>query len=104
MEVIFHTHHATISDDLRDRAERTVRKLAERVSRPVDAIIRFEQDGSLRHVELELRSSRRGRPLIARGCERAFGPALAEAAARMEGQLMRGKRTPKSRAAEAPRP
>jgi ribosome-associated translation inhibitor RaiA len=103
MEVIFHTHHANISDELRHRAERTVRKLAERVSRPVDAIIRFEQDGALRHVELELRASRR-RPLIARGCERAFGPALAEAAARMEGQLMRGKRTPKSRAQEAPRP
>jgi ribosome-associated translation inhibitor RaiA len=103
MEVIFHTHHATISDALRHRAERTVRKLAERMSRPVDAIIRFEQDGPLRHVELELRAPRR-RPLIARGCERNFGPALTEAATRMEGQLTRGKRVPRSRNTEARRP
>lgn len=99
MDIIVHAHHAVLSDTLRGRAERTLLRLAARVRRPVDATIRFAQDGPLRRVEIELRPARR-RPLIAAGQSRQFGPALADAAGRMATQLGRVKRTRKSRAPE----
>ncbi|HWG54144.1 MAG TPA: HPF/RaiA family ribosome-associated protein [Gemmatimonadaceae bacterium] len=102
MEIIFHAHHAVMSDTLRGRAERTVRKLAARMKRPVDATIRFAQDGPFRRVEIELRPARR-RPIIAAGEGRTFGPALADAAGRMATQLTRVKRTPKARGAPVDR-
>ena len=97
MEIIFHAHHAVISDHMRQRAERLVRKLASRLPRPVDAIVRFEQDNPVRRVEIVLHAPRR-RPLVAEGSARNYGPALSQAATRMEAQLKRVKRTPKARA------
>jgi len=102
MNIIFHAHHAVMSDTLRGRAERMLLKLAARVKRPVDATIRFAQDGPFRRVEIELRPARR-RPLIAAGQSRQFEPALADAAGRMATQLTRVKRTRKTRGAEAVR-
>jgi ribosome-associated translation inhibitor RaiA len=102
VEIIFHAHHAVISNGMRERAFRALHKLAGRVRRPVDAIVRFEQDGPVRRVEIVLHAPRR-RSLVAQGYNRTYGPALAEAVARMEAQLNRVKRTPKSRGAEAAR-
>jgi len=92
VDIIFHAHHAVISDGMQRRAERVLRRLAERLRKPVDAVVRFEQDGSMRRLEIVLRAPRR-RPLVAEGFSRSFGPALAEAAARMESQIRRRKRT-----------
>lgn len=100
MEITLHAHHAVMSDQLRARAERMVRKLAERIRRPVDATIRFTQDGPMRRVEIVLHPARR-RPIVAAGQGRTYGPALAEAAERMETQLTRVKRTARARAAAA---
>jgi ribosome-associated translation inhibitor RaiA len=97
VEIIFHGHHAVMSDHMRSRAERVVRKLASRLSRPVDAIVRFERDGPTRRIELVLHAPR-GRRLVAEGYGRTYGPALGEAAARLQAQLNHVKRTPKSRA------
>ena len=97
MEIIFHAHHAVISDHMRQRAERLVRKLAGRLRRPVDAIVRFEQDSPVRRVEIVLHAARR-KSLVAEGSARNYGPALSQAATRMEAQLKRIKRTPKARA------
>ena len=97
MEIIFHAHHAVISDHMRQRAERLIRKLAGRLSRPVDAVVRFEQDNPVRRVEIVLHAPR-CRRLVAEGSARNYGPALSQAAARMEAQLKRVKRTPKARA------
>lgn len=96
MEIIFHAHHAVISDRMRARAERAVHKLAGRLRRPVDAIVRFEQDGPMHRVEIMLHAPRR-RALVAMARHRTFGPALAEAAARLETQLQRVKRSRKAR-------
>lgn len=96
MEIIFHAHHAVISPNIRKRAEHAVIKLAERVRRPVDAIVRLEQDGPIRRVEIVLHAPRR-RPLVAEGFNRNYGPALQEAVGRMEAQLARLKRTAKVR-------
>ncbi len=103
MEVIFHSHNAVISDRLRSRAESKVRKLGTRVSRAVDAVVRFEQDGPTRHVEIVLHASPRRR-VVSNGYARRYGPALAEAVSKLETQLSRSKRTPKARARAIARP
>ena len=97
MQIMFHTHHAEVSDHMRRRAEQTLRKVARRAARPVDAAIRFQQDGALRRVELTLHTSS-GRRYMARSEDRYFGPALATAARRLAMQLDHKKRTPKARA------
>lgn len=96
MEIVFFTHHAAISDRMRRRAEQSLRKAARRARRPVDAVIRFEQDGPSRRVELVLHTAN-GRRYIARSEGRYFGPALSDASRRLTMQLDHGKRTPKAR-------
>lgn len=97
MEIVFYTHHATISDRMRREAERALRKAARRAKRPVDAVIRFKQDGPTRCVELVLHTAR-GRRYVARSEARYFGPAIADASRRLAMQLDHSKRTPKARA------
>jgi ribosome-associated translation inhibitor RaiA len=97
VEIIFHAHNAVISERLRERSEHAIQKLASRMSRVVDAIVRFEQDGPTRRVEVVLHAPRRS-PLVAEGQARYYGPALSQALARIEAQLIRRKRTPKTRA------
>ena len=102
MEIIFHSHRAAVSDNMRLRAERAVRKLGARVKRPVDAVVRFEQDGPTRRVEIVLHAPGK-RSLVSEGAGRHFGPALADAAARLQARLGRLKRTPRARARDAAR-
>jgi ribosome-associated translation inhibitor RaiA len=96
MEIVFHTHHALVTDRMRRRAEEAVRKVARRARRPVDAVIRFQLDGPSRCVELVLHTSS-GKRYVASSEARYFGPALAEAARRLTMQLDHTKRTPKAR-------
>ena len=102
MEIIFHAHHAVISDTMRLRAERAVRKISRRLAHAVDAVIRFEQDGPTRRVEIVLHAPRQ-RDLIAEGRSRYYGPALKEATTRLLTQTNRVKRTPKTRGRELAR-
>ena len=103
MDVIFHAHNAVISERLRSRAEAIIHKLEMRSARPVRAVVRFEQDGPTRRVEIVMHSSRR-RPLISNGYARTYGPALSEAIHNLRAQLARSKRTRKARARSGPRP
>jgi ribosome-associated translation inhibitor RaiA len=96
VQILFQAHHAVISDHMRARAERTVRKLARKLKRAVDAIVRFETDGKTRVVELIFNAPGK-RSVVAKGQSRHYGPALAEAATRMDAQLSRLKRTPAER-------
>ena len=86
MEIIFHTHHAAVSDRMRKRAEAAVRRAAQRMARAVDGIIRFEQDGPVKRVEIVLHAPRQ-RNLIARGEGRYFGPAFSGAMDRLMAQI-----------------
>ena len=95
MDVIFHSHNAVISERLRSRAESIIHKLETRATRPIRAVIRFEQDGPTRRVEIVMHASRR-RPLISNGYARTYGPALSEAVHNLQAQLARTKRTRKS--------
>jgi ribosome-associated translation inhibitor RaiA len=100
MDVIFHAHHAIVSERLRLRAQRAVERVASRMKRTVDAVVRFEGDGRTRRVEIVLHAPRHRR-LIAEGNSRFFGPALGEAIIRLEAQTRHRKRTPKARARAA---
>jgi ribosome-associated translation inhibitor RaiA len=91
MQIIFHSHHASVSDRLRLRAEHGVRKLATRLGGTVDAVIRFEGDGSTRRVEIVMHASRRRR-LVAGGEGRYLGPALSEAIDGLRDQIDRARR------------
>ncbi len=86
MEIIFHEHHANISERMRTRAEVAVRRAAMRLSRAVDAIIRFEQDGRVKRVEIVLHAPRQ-RKLIARGEGSYYGPALTTAVDKLLNQI-----------------
>jgi ribosome-associated translation inhibitor RaiA len=97
MEIVFHNHDAPISDRMRRRAELLVEKVARRAQRPVDSVVRFQQDGAIRRVELVLHTAS-GRRFVANAEGRFFGNALTEAARRLSTQLDHTKRTPKARA------
>ena len=86
MEIIFHAHHATISDSMRKRAEAGVRGLGRRIGRAVDAVIRFEQDGPMKRVEIVLHIPPK-RDIVARAESRYFGLALTECLARASAQI-----------------
>jgi ribosome-associated translation inhibitor RaiA len=91
MQIIFHAHHATVADRLRIRAEQGVRKLGTRLGGAVDAVIRFEDDGPTRRVEIVMRASRHRR-LVAEGQSRYFGLALARAVEGIRDQVDRARR------------
>lgn len=96
MDIIFHAHHAVISDRMRLRARRAVQRVARKLTRAVDAVVRFERDGPTSRVEIVLHAPKQ-RDLVAEGRARYYGPALAEAVAKLDSQVMSQKRTPKAR-------
>jgi ribosome-associated translation inhibitor RaiA len=101
MDVIFHAHHAVISDRVRARAQQACERAATRLKRSVDAVVRFEGDGRTRRVEIVLHAPRH-RSLIAEGHAPFFGAALGNAIRCIEAQLRSSKRTPKARRAKPP--
>ncbi len=92
MEIILHAHHAEVPDTLRAEAEAAVRRIAIRLHRVVDAIVRFVGDGQTRRVEIVLRGAQH-RDLFAQADARAFAPALAAAVQRLEAQIARTRRS-----------
>ena len=66
MEILFQSHHAQVSDRMRERARTAVTKLGARLARAVNAVVRFESDGPTRRVEIVLHAPRR-RAMVAEG-------------------------------------
>lgn len=97
MEIIFHAHHAVISDRMRRRAELAVQRAAVRLSRAVDAIVRFEQDGPMKRVEIVLHAPRQ-RNIVALAEDRFYGRALSAAISRLSSQVRKLGRARKSAA------
>jgi ribosome-associated translation inhibitor RaiA len=97
VEIVFQSHHATVPERVRQQSARALEKLGQRLTRPVSGIIRFEEDGRMRRVELEVTA--RGRRVVAEGSGRYFGPALTAALAHLEAQLNRVSRSAVSRTA-----
>jgi ribosome-associated translation inhibitor RaiA len=97
MEIVIHIHDADISERMRQRAELALRKAARRAARPQDGVIRFQQDGTVRRVEMTLHTAG-GRRYVAKSDAPYFGSALTDAARKLAMQLDHQKRTPKARA------
>jgi ribosome-associated translation inhibitor RaiA len=97
MEIVFQIHDAPVSDRMKKRAELALRKAARRAFRPVDAVIRFQQDGTVRRVEMTLHTAA-GRRFVSRSDHRFFGSALSDAARKLGRQLDHKKRRPRARA------
>lgn len=102
MEIIFHAHHATISDSMRRRAEAGVRRIGRRIGRAVDAVIRFEQDGPMKRVDIVLHAPPK-RDLVARGESRFYGLALTAALGKLTAQVSSLARTSVTKRARAVR-
>jgi hypothetical protein len=100
MELVMHSHNVAVSDVVRERAERLVRRLAPRIGRVVDATVRFADDGPLRRVEIEIHGAG-GRRVVAAGTGRYFGPALARAGAGVRAQFEHRKRTRRERSRDS---
>lgn len=96
MEILFQSHHAQVSERIRERARTAVTRLSARLARAVSAVVRFEADGPTRRVEILLHAPRR-RAMVAEGTARFFGPALTYAIDRLDAQTRQLKRTPKTR-------
>jgi ribosome-associated translation inhibitor RaiA len=88
MEIILHAHHAEVTESLRDQAEAAIRRIAARLHRVANAIVRFVGDGPTRRVEIVLRGAH-SRELFAQADARDFAPALATAVHRLESQVAR---------------
>lgn len=88
MEIILHAHHAEVTESLREHAEAAIHRIAARVHRVANAIVRFIGDGTTRRVEIVLQGTRT-RPLFAHADARDFAPALATAIHRLESQVAR---------------
>jgi len=71
---------------MRRRAELAAERAAQRLSRAVDAIVRFEQDGPVKRVEIVLHAPRH-RKVVALGEARYYGPALTTAIGRLTTQV-----------------
>jgi ribosome-associated translation inhibitor RaiA len=102
VDIVFHSHHASVSDHLRRSAQRGLDRLGRRLTRAVSAVVRFEEDGRLRRVEIVLHAAR-NRRIVGEASGRYFGPALAAALARVVAQTNHVKRPPKQRARDAAR-
>jgi ribosome-associated translation inhibitor RaiA len=102
VEILFRSHHAKVSEHMLHRARRGLEKVARRLTRAVHAVVRFEQDGQLRRVEIVLYAPRHRR-IVAEGRGRLFPTALAVALARIEERTGRAKRPAKERARRAAR-
>ena len=92
MEIILHAHHADIPDTLRSDALKAIRRVASRLHRVVDAVVRFVGDGPTRRVEIVLRGANRP-DLFVHADARAFRPALAMAVQRLERQISASRRS-----------
>jgi len=88
MEIILHAHHAEVTDSLRAHAEAAIRRIATRIHRVANAIVRFIGDGTTRRVEIVLHGTRT-RSLFAQADAHDFAPALATAVHRLESQVAR---------------
>ena len=103
MHIVFHAHHADVTEALQQRAEQAVRKLATRLRGTTDASIRFVTERSARKVEIMLRVARR-KPLVAEGVAPKYEGALAAAVERLSAHVahVRAERARKRQVGAAP--
>jgi len=80
---------------MRRRAELAVQRAAARLARAVDAIIRFEQDGPVKRVEIVLHAPRQ-RNIVVLAEDRFYGRALTAAISKLSSQVRKLGRSRKA--------
>lgn len=98
MELVFSHRGIALTESMLKRAERAVVKAAERIPRATGAIVRFDEDGPERRVEIVF-TAPRGTRLVAAAAGRYWGPALNAALGKLVRQASKERHTPKRRAA-----
>ena len=90
VDIVFQAHHSVISDNMRARAERIVNKIAQRLPRTTGARVRFEEDGTVKRVEIEVLTA--GRKLVADSRGPFLGAALSDAGNRLLARVQHERR------------
>ncbi|MEK7239043.1 MAG: hypothetical protein AAB224_00515 [Gemmatimonadota bacterium] len=98
MEIVFSHRGIALTESMLKKAERAVLKAAERVPRATAALVRFDQDGPERRVEIVF-TAPQGVRLVAATSGRYWGPALDAALVRLVRQASKERHTPSRRVA-----
>ena len=88
MQITVTTRHCDVSDEVKERAEQLVTKLAKLVDRPIRASVIFDEDHNRKLAELHFQLPR-GRFKIASAEAVDFRTALDRAADKLRNQLER---------------
>ena len=98
MEIVFSHRGIALTESMLKKAELAILKAAERVPRATGAVVRFEEDGPERRVEIVF-TAPQGVRLVASASGRFWGPALDDAVNKLVRQASKERRTPARRAA-----
>lgn len=96
MELSFSHRGIALTQSMLKKAEQAVLKAAERIPRATGAIVRFDEDGPERRVEIVF-TAPRGTRLVASSTARYWGPALNAALLKLVRQASKERRTPQRR-------
>lgn len=88
MQITLTARHCEISDDVKERAELLMRRLAKYARRPHEASVIFDEDHQRKVVEIQMRAAK-GNPKIASAEADDFRSALDRAVGRLKQQLVR---------------
>ncbi len=91
MDIVIHSHHATVSEHMRKRAVKAVERAADRIPRTVEAIIRFEEDGAIKRVTFTLCAPKH-HDIMGKAEARFYGPAITAALQKVMTQVNREKK------------
>lgn len=93
MEIVFSHRGIALTESMLTKAERAILKASERVPRATGALVRFEEDGPERRVEIVF-TAPQGVRLVASASGRFWGPALDDALVKLVRQASKERHTP----------
>jgi ribosome-associated translation inhibitor RaiA len=93
VEIVFSHRGIALTESMLKKAELAILKAAERVPRATGAVVRFEEDGPERRVEIVF-TAPQGVRLVASTSGRFWGPALDDAVNKLVRQASRERHTP----------
>ncbi len=93
MEIVFSHRGIALTESMLKKAERAILKASERAPRATGALVRFEQDGPERRVEIVF-TAPQGVRLVASASGRFWGPALDDALVKLVRQASKERHTP----------
>jgi len=93
VEIVFSHRGIAVTESMLKKAERAILKAAERVPRATGALVRFDEDGPERRVEIVF-TAPQGVRLVASTSGRYWGPALDGALVKLVRQASKERHTP----------